>query len=89
MNEFLTKDLYLASYLVSSGCDLKSHNRSGGITMFSFVRTGDLDGLVGEYFSEKASVNPLKYDEAMKALRNMIMGPKPSNERTLSSRVTA
>ncbi len=89
MNEFMTKDLYLSSYLLSSGCELKSHDRINGITMFSFIRSSELDELVREYFSSRAMVNPLKYDEAMKALRNMILGPKPTYERTLSSRVTA
>lgn len=89
MNEFVTKDLYLSSYLLCSACELKSHERVDGIAMFSFVRTADLEDLVSKYFSAKASVNPLKYDEAMKTLRNLIMGPKPAYERTLSSRVTA
>ncbi len=89
MNEFVTKDLYLSSYLLSSGCELKTHERANGITMFIFARTHDLDQLIGIYFSEQASVNPMKYDEAMKTLRNIAIGPKRTNERTLSSRVIA
>jgi hypothetical protein len=89
MNHFITKDLYLSSYLVSSGCPLESHNRIDGITIFSFDRTRELELLVESYFSLKASVNPIKYDEAMKLLRNLAMGPKPRHENTLSSRVAA
>ncbi len=89
MNDFVTKDLYLASYLLSSGCELRGHDRSHGITMFIFARTDELDELVRVYFSEQASVNPLRYDEAMKTLRNIAIGPKRTNERTLSSRVIA
>ncbi len=89
MNEFVTKDLYLSSYLYCSGCKLTSHERVDGIAMFSFVRTADLENLVGKYFSAQASVNPLKYDEAMKVLRNLILGPKHKYENILPSRVTA
>ncbi len=55
--------------------------------MFSFERTTKLERLVEAYFALNASVNPIKYDEAMKALRNLAMGPKPRNENTLLSRV--
>ena len=89
MNHFISKDLYLASYLSSSGCKLHSHTRVDGITMFSFERTKELERLVEAYFSLNASVNPIKYDEAMKALRNLAMGPKPRQENTLPSRMTA
>ncbi len=89
MNEFVTKDLYLASYLKSLNFDLSGYDRVNGVTMFAFVRTPELDTLVGKYFSSSASVNPLKYDEAMKTLRNIAIGPKRTNERTLSGRVTA
>ena len=87
MKHFLTKDLYLSSYLSSSGCPLESHQRIDGITMFSFLRTRELDTLVESYFSLKASVNPIKYDEAMRTLRTLAIGPKSRNENTLPSRV--
>lgn len=89
MNDFISKDLYLSSYLCSSGCELKSHVRVDGITMFCFARTKDLVRLVEAYFSLNASVNPIKYDEAMKTLRTLAMGPKHRNENPLPSRVTA
>jgi len=89
MNHFITKDLYLSSYLASSGCPLESHDRIDGITIFSFDRTRELEMLVESYFSLKASVNPIKYDEAMRTLRTLAMGPKPRHENTLSSRVAA
>jgi hypothetical protein len=88
MNEFITKDLYLASYLSSLNCERKGHERVNGVTTFVFIRTPELDEFVGKYFSSSASVNPLKYDEAMKTLRTIAMGPKHNNERTLSGRVT-
>lgn len=87
MNLFVSKDLYLSSYLNSSGCRLHSHTRIDGITMFSFERTKELEQLVEAYFSLNASVNPLKYDEAMKVLRTLAMGPKSRHENTLPSRV--
>jgi hypothetical protein len=87
MNNFISKDLYLSSYLSSSGCRLLSHTRIDGITMFSFERTKDLERLVEAYFSLNASVNPIKYDEAMKTLRTLAIGPKSRYENALPSRV--
>jgi len=89
MNHFVSKDLYLSSYLHSSGCTLLSHGRIDGITMFSFERTKELECLLEAYFSMTPSVNPLKYDQAMRTLRNLAMGPKASNENTLHGRVAA
>ena len=89
MNHFVSKDLYLSSYLSSSGCKLLSHGRVDGITMFSFERTKELERLLEAYFSMTPSVNPLKYDVAMKMLRTLAMGPKSRNEYTLPSRVAA
>ena len=88
MNDFISKDLYLSSYLSSSGCRLLSHTRIDGITMFSFERTKELERLVEAYFSLNASVNPIKYDEAMKTLRTLAIGPKSRCEGSLPSRVT-
>jgi hypothetical protein len=89
MNDFISKDLYLSSYLSSSGCRLISHTRIDGITMFSFERTMELERLVDAYFSLNASVNPIKYDEAMKTLRTLAIGPKARYENAFHSRVTA
>ena len=57
--------------------------------MFSFERTEELERLVEAYFSLNASVNPIKYDEAMKTLRTLAMGPKSRHENTLPSFVAA
>ncbi len=66
MNEFLSRELYLSSYVLCSGCELTSHERVNGIAMFAFGRTAAVERLVGKCFSAKASVNPLKSGEAMK-----------------------
>ena len=83
MNHFLTKDLYISSYLISSGCPLVTHAQVDGVTMFSFARTDKLDELVESYFSLRALVNPVKYDEAIKSLRHLTMGPKQKNLSSL------
>jgi len=89
MTKFVSKDLYISSYLYSAGCKLLSHARIEGITMFSFERTKELERLLEAYFSMTPSVNPLKYDQAMRTLRNLAMGPKSSSENTLHGRVAA
>ena len=87
MDQFVTKDLYISSFLHSSGCELQSHEQTNGITVFCLSRTPELDKLVESYFSLNASVNPIHYDEALKLLRNLAMGPKHREEKTLYSRV--
>ena len=87
MTYFLTKDLYLSSYLHSSGCHLESHSKVDGITIFSFLKTRELEKLVELYFSLKATVNPIKYDEAMRILRTLALGPKPRHESALPARL--
>lgn len=87
MSLFISKDLYLSSYLCSSGCHLESHKSDDGVTLFCFARTKELERLVEAYFSLSASVNPIKYDEAIKTLRNIARGPKVRHENTLPSRV--
>lgn len=87
MKHFLSKDLYLSSYLHCSNCELESYNRINGVTMFSFARTPELERLVESYFSSNPSVNPIKYDRAVSTLRTLAMGPKPRHENTLPSRV--
>jgi len=89
MTKFVSKDLYISSYLYSAGCKLLSHARIEGITMFSFERTKELERLLEAYFSMTPSVNPLKYDQAMRTLRTLAMGPKSSGENTLHGRVAA
>jgi hypothetical protein len=89
MNQFVSKDLYISSYLYSANCKLLSHARIDGITMFSFERTKELERLLEAYFSMSPSVNPLKYDVAIRTLRALAMGPKASIENTLHGRVAA
>jgi len=55
--------------------------------MFSFERTKELERLVEAHFSLNASVNPIKYDEAMKTLRTLAIGPKSRYENALPSLV--
>ena len=88
MNPFLTKDLYFASYLYCCGCKLDTVSKKDGITMFVFDRTSKLGEFVESYFSRNALVDPIKYDEALKTLRDLTLGPK-SVKRDLHSFVAA
>jgi hypothetical protein len=88
MNSFLTKDLYFASYLYCCGCELDSVSKKDGITMFVFDRTSRLSELVESYFSRNALVDPIQYDDALKTLRNLTLGPK-SVRKDLPSFVAA
>jgi len=73
---FITKDLYVASYLRASDCALEKTERKDNITFFCFQRTERLDELLSDYYSTSAVVNPLRYDEALRMLRTLSRGEK-------------
>ena len=83
MTEFITKDLYIAGYLLSHGCRVSSHESVDGITFFHFQRSEKLDGLVESYFASEALVNPLEYDRAVESLQTLALGPKARRETAL------
>ena len=73
-NQFITSDLALAAALITSGCQLSDLDKTNPKRMgFIFIKTGDsFDRLVEDFFSDKARVNPRKYFEDIKMLKNRI-----------------
>ena len=72
MNTYTNRDFYLSSYLIAAGIQLKSYNRTNGITTFEFDNSDKLQELVNNYYSMNATVNATAYGSAIKNLKSVI-----------------
>ena len=72
MQCYVTRDYYLAAYLIAKGCDLRIHNREKGSTTFTFDETDQVDDLVNNYYAFQATINPISYGNAMRTLKTII-----------------
>jgi hypothetical protein len=71
-NHYLQKNFYLSAFLYVNNCTLLKHERIGNSTTFTFIDSEELRNLVNGYYSNTASVNPIKYAEAIRTLKSMI-----------------
>jgi hypothetical protein len=72
MQCYVTRDYYLAAYLIAKGCGLRSHTKNDRTTMFSFDATDQVDDLVKDYYEFQATINPISYGNAMRTLKTII-----------------
>ena len=72
MDTYTNRDIYLSSYLIATGIQLKSFRKTDGITTFEFDNTERLQQLVTNYYSMNASVNAMQYGSAIKNLKSVI-----------------
>jgi len=83
MEEYRTDSLNLSSYLVAEGCELNGVERitpNSNKFVFIFPRTSSLEALVNDYFSLRSTVNPQKYYNALRNLRQIIYSKRDSEE---------
>jgi hypothetical protein len=73
------KDTNLAAYLIVSGCAMTGFTRVDKLTMFEFAQTDRINDLVSQYYSLKATVNPLTYGNALRSIRTIIHSEKSRN----------
>lgn len=71
-NTFDNRDFYLSAYLMAVGYKLISHRKAHNITTFIFDDSEELQNEVSQYFSMVASVEPMKYGLAQRALKSII-----------------
>ncbi len=86
MNTYSNRDIYLSSYLIAAGEQMKSYRKTDGITTFEFDNSEKLNQLVNKYYSMNASVEPMSYGAAIKNLKSVIHSnaytkPIHNNER--------
>ena len=71
-HDYESRDFYLSGYLIASGNQLKSWYKTGKTTTFIFDYNQDVDGLITDYYSMKARVNPVEYGQSLKNLKSII-----------------
>lgn len=69
---YSNEDFYLSAYLLTTGHRLIEHTRKQGKTTFVFESTNDIQNAVTEYYSMKATVEPMKYGNSIRALKSII-----------------
>lgn len=74
MEEFRTRDLYLAAYLKVAAVPLLGVAHEGRLAFFIFEAPlpGVLKSLKDQYFSDQAKVHALSYAQAIKELKLLI-----------------
>ena len=73
MESYATRDSYLASYLIEEGenyadVHLANHNS----TEFLFEKSKELRGLVENFYTKKALVNPMSYGNTLRSVKSII-----------------
>ena len=72
MGLFQSKDFYLSAFLIANGFELADHYRDKGFTEFFFNDSEELQNLVRKYYSLKSAIEPVKYSQALRALKGII-----------------
>lgn len=73
MEEFSTKDIYLASFLLATGYKRYSLRKEGRIAWFDFESDDDKMRLhIDEYWASNCLVDPKELFNAFKELKNRI-----------------
>ena len=86
MNLYTTKDFYLVAYLFLLGNQIiEAKLVTPHTTEFSFVSNEDLTLGVAQFYSQKASVDPMSYGSAFRTVKSLIHSLKTSNGTTTST----
>jgi len=71
-NEYKSQDFYLCAFLMAAGVQLRSYYKENRSTVFLFEKDNKLDELIGDFYSMRASVNPVSYGQSIKNLKSII-----------------
>lgn len=80
------RDFYLGAYLIVNGCELISHRREFGATVFVFKDEKLLQEAITDYFANNAKVNPLEYSAAIRNLKSIIHNNKTIEQHISTSK---
>lgn len=73
---FETHDLYLASFLLVAGCELKNRRKQGQRIFFVFTNVaGSINALREDFFAGRAKVIAITYAEAVRRTKEMCFDP--------------
>ena len=77
---YQTKDFPLVAFLISSGLALQAHDRSGGVSTFTFPDSARLHELVDDFYGFRALVNPVLYANAFRNLKSVMYSNTTEND---------
>lgn len=69
---YLVRDIYEASYLLCSGCELLGLDNGQGFFYFVFNNKTLCESLQFDYWSGSANVSPKQYAESYKSLKALV-----------------
>ena len=72
MKAFLTKDFYLAAFLLSKDIRMLDYVKEDVLTLFRFPDTDKLQQLVRDFYAGNSVVETMKYGMSLKALKAII-----------------
>ena len=72
MQKYSNRDFYLSAFLMAIGYKLIDHYKTNRITTFIFEDSENLQKDIAEYMAMKASVEPMSYGMAQRALKSVI-----------------
>ena len=78
-NNYETKDLGIAAYLIAIGHPLKNHSKCDGETYFTFDNNSQIQNEVNNFISRKALVEPVAFSQALRSLKSVIYAIKDGN----------
>lgn len=82
---YQTKDFPLAAFLISSGLALQAHDRSFGVSTFTFPESNRLRELVDDFYGFRALVNPVSYANAFRNLKSVMYSTTTENDNMHSN----
>ena len=85
---YLTRDFYLAAYIIASGIELRSSFKHKGLTTFVFPESNELQQLVRQFYGLDALVNPVTYGNALRNLKSVIHAESKPNETYVKQPIT-
>lgn len=75
-NEFLTKDLYFASFLYCKAVRFEGVERVGSVCWFSFAPKEECEKLQRDFFAKEAVVNAKEFVDSLRTLKDLVFTNK-------------
>ena len=88
MEIFKTTDFYLTAFLVAKSTRIKSTKLIGQKTEFEFAKSSELENEVEQYYTMRASIDPLTYGSTIRSIKSMIHALKEAHTTSNSKGTT-
>jgi hypothetical protein len=85
MSIYKTRDFYLSAFLVASSMPMLEFSRDGGVTVFHFSETPELQKLVTCFYADQAVVSPIRYGNALKNMKSLIRNTNTNGNHSVTT----